>query len=474
MSKSDQDTSKNSDQENRFEFIKEQVIVKKHKRVKKYLFPFILTIFMAIVFGLVAAVTFCIAEPRIYEILHKEKVNKTPITFPTNYPSDEQDDKSDNQNGDKNKDNDENGEDVNNYKGNNGSSIIDNDDKKDPDVPPETVFIEQKIDANIEDYISIYDDIRKVAYSSNQSIVRVSSTMNKKDWFGNPVNKKIESTGIIIADNGRELLILVSLDRIWGASHIQVIISEAHYLEAQIQDYESDINLAVIAINLEDIPSIYMNNLKVAILGESYTMALGTPIIALGSPNGYPISMEVGIITSKGSSAIITDNKLDLFNTNIRDNEYSDGVIVNFKGEVIGIITRTLKEGINDDNNTNIGISKLKSIIERMANGEPRIYCGIKSEELTEEAKKQHDITFGIYVNEVEANSPAFKSGIKIGDIITKIEDNIVASSNNFYNMISNYKSGDVIKVSVKRTSQSSDKEIDIKVTLEEKVDIKK
>lgn len=472
MSKNDQD-NKINDQDKKFEFIKEQVIVKKHKKIKRYLLPLLFNISMAIMFGLIAAVTFCIAEPRLYAILHKEKDDRLPITFPTNYPDDaDNEDDIDDEDDNTNLGNDHMGE-------NNGVNVSNNSEDKDiddiePYTPPEQVIVEQKIRADMEDYTSMYDEIRRVANSANQSIVRVSSTINRKDWFGNPVNKKVETTGIIIANNGKELLILVSLDRIKGASSIHVVISDTHYLEAKMQDYENDINLAVIAIDLEDIPSVYMNNLKVASLGESYTLALGSPILALGNPNGYPISMEVGVITSKGSSAIITDNKLDLFNTNIMDNEYSDGVIVNMKGEVIGIITRAFKEGVNNDINTNIGISKLKNIIERMVNGKPRIYFGIIAQELTDDAKAQHDLALGIYVNEVEANSPAYKAGIKIGDIITKVNDNIVSSLNSFYNMVSNCEPGDEITVNVKRTSQSTDKELDIKVILEEKGNNKK
>ena len=63
----------NVNKENKeFKFIKEQVIPKKRKKLRKWLLPFLMTIFMAIRFGLVAALTFCIAEPKLYKLLHKD------------------------------------------------------------------------------------------------------------------------------------------------------------------------------------------------------------------------------------------------------------------------------------------------------------------------------------------------------------------------------------------------------------------
>jgi S1-C subfamily serine protease len=234
-------------------------------------------------------------------------------------------------------------------------------------------------------------------------------------------------------------------------------------------DYETDLNLAIISVPLADIPEAYRNDIKAATMGESYGLSIGSPIIALGSPNGHTNSMEIGVITSKGSTVGITDNRLELFNTDINDYDSSDGIIVNLKGDVIGVITRTLKEGVNEQLNTVIGISRVKSIIEKMANKEPRIYFGVKTEDLTDTAKQEHHVENGIYVDEVLANSPAFEAGIKNGDIILQIDDENVINSYDFYNNISTNKPDDTIKVKVKRTTSSSEKDMDLEITLEAK-----
>ena len=75
-----------------FEFIKEQVVENKRKKIKKMLKPFLKTFLMAVLFGSVAAVTFCVVEPRLYKYINKQEDRKS-ITFPNDYPDEDNDNK---------------------------------------------------------------------------------------------------------------------------------------------------------------------------------------------------------------------------------------------------------------------------------------------------------------------------------------------------------------------------------------------
>ena len=199
-------------------------------------------------------------------------------------------------------------------------------------------------------------------------------------------------------------------------------------------------------------------------------MLFRSPIIAVGSPNGHPGSVETGIITSRGNHITVTDNRLDLFNTSIYNNDNSDGFIINLNGEVIGIITRNLKDDLNKDLSTALGISKIRLIITKLANQTPRTYFGVRTEDMIELVRAEYEVNHGIYVETVQANSPAFVGGLKNGDIILAIDDNIVVSTNRFYNIISGYDPGSKIKVKVKRTSNTNEKDLILDVILQEKV----
>ncbi len=436
-----------------FEFIKEQVIEKKRKKFKKRVMPLLMTICLAIIFGIVAAVTFVFTEPRLYELLHNDKETKVPTAFPTEYPDKSVVEAEAEKNEDKQT-----------------GALKDNEVIKssNEDQEPDTVIIERPpIDADIDDYRSIYDELRKLSLEVEKSLVTVVSINDETDvWFGTNVELVHETTGLIFHNDGINLLILVSYDRIKDADTIKIQFSDNFTVEAVIQDYEKELNLAMLAVPLESLPVTYLGSLQVAKLGESYTLSIGSPILALGSPNGHTGSMEVGMISGRNSYAYITDNKLDLFNTDISDNPNSDGIIVNMKGEVIGLITRTLKGEQNEGLNTAIGISKIRLILGNMVNKIPRNYVGVKTLDMPEAAKQEYKVDNGIYVNEVIEDSPAFEAGILSGDIILQIDDNSVVNTNSFFNLISTYVPEDEVQIKILRTTGSTQREMDFTLTL--------
>jgi len=441
-----------------FDFIKEHIVVKKKKKYKKWMIPFLMTIIMAILFGIIAAVTFCISEPQFYKLLHKEEETITPVSF----PSDEQEEDTIVDSEGNNDNPDDTGSET--QSGNHDNDTVEDE----PDsvvVDPEPVIVEKTIAADVEDFTKMYDEIKSVCYDANKSLVKVNSIKNDTVWFDDPIETTVVSSGLVIANNTKNLLILVSLDRIKDASSIKIEFAKDITVDAVVHDYDSDTNLAVLAVSLADIPEIFLQSITVATLGESYSISVGNPVIALGSPNGYPQSMEIGWITSKGSTISIIDNKLDLFNTNLEDNENGDGVIVNLKGEVIGLITRTLKENLNENISTVIGISRMKQIIAQMANQSPRIYFGVKAEDMTQTALLSNDALNGIYVTKVEEKSPAYIAGIMSGDIIMKVNDQLIATTSNFNAVILKFKPKDEITVTIKRTTASG-KEMDLNITL--------
>jgi S1-C subfamily serine protease len=435
-----------------FEFIKEQVIEKKRKKIKKRLMPVVMTVCLAILFGLIAAVTFVLAEPRLDKFLHKDEETKTPAEFPTVYPTDQTPATTVTP---VPKDNTEKDIEVD---GDNISKV------------PDTVVIDQRIEADLSDFVSIYGELRKVAYNVNKSLIKVIGTTETEDvWFGTHVELTEETTGLLIHNDNVDLLALVSLDRIRKADRIRVEFSKGFSVDATIRDYETELNLAVISIPIKEIPAGYLENIEIAKLGESFTLVPGSPVLALGSPNGHVGSMEFGIISSGNTVAYITDNQLDLFNTDIDVNEKGDGIIVNTQGEVIGLITRTLKDGVSDSLNICIGISRIKPLLTDMVNNKPRIYFGVKTENMTETTRAEHDIANGIFVNETIEDSPAFEAGIQAGDIILEVEGETILDTSDFYSTLTYRKAGDKISVRLKRTAGSTEKEMTVNVKLEEK-----
>lgn len=431
--------------ENGYSFIQEQIASIKKSRIKRMFFTVIWTIVLACIFGLVAAVVLCISEPTIAKFLGKSP-DKNTVEFPTITPTE--------------------GviaEEPTPTPTPTPTKPLENEDGS---VMPDTIVIEQTILANINDLNNIYTELRKIAKGVNTSIVDVVCTTKAVDLFNSEYEVVKAINGLIVGNNKVDLLILVSLDKIDGTNDIKIKINDNLLIKGRLQDYDKDLNLGIIAVSLASIPDSVEETMLPATLGESYSLIVGTPVIALGSPNGYIDSMELGMITNSGYSHYITDNKVDLFNTDINYNKNGDGVIVNLKGEVIGIITNKLKDDDNEQVNTVVGISKIKKIIDSMVNNTDRTYFGIKGMDMTETVLLETEIENGICVTEVMTESPALDAGVQSGDIITAIDDAAVLSVNAFNTLINSYTPGTEIKVTIIRKVKGESKEIRLSVEL--------
>lgn len=434
--------------ENGYSFIQEQIASKKKGRIKRMCYTVIWTVVLASIFGLVAAVVLCISEPAIAKFLGKSP-NKNTIDFPVVTPT-------------------EGLTEEPTPTPTPTPPVEEEEDEEDEDNPimPETVVIEQTILANMSDLNNIYIELRKIAKEVNTSIVNVVCTTKAVDLFNSEYEVVKSINGLIVGNNKVDFLILVSLDKIDGTNDIKIKVNENLFIKGRLQDYDKELNLGVIAVSLDTIPDSIEETMKPVTLGESYSLIPGTPILALGSPNGYVNSMELGMITSSGYSEYITDNKIDLFNTDINYNENGDGIIVNLKGEVIGIITNKLKDDDNQEVNTAIGISKIKKIIKSMVNNTDRSYFGIKGMDMTETALLEAGIENGICITEVMTESPALDSGLQSGDMITAIDDATVLSVNAFHTLINTYTPGAEVKVTILRKVKGEAKEMKLSVEL--------
>lgn len=443
---------KSNKDSNEYLFIQEQISSKRRSRKVHMLMSLLWTIILACVFAVVAGVVFYLANPFIVKLLGEGGDKKT-VEFPTLTPGAGENTgatatptptpQAEGQGG----------------KDNSG---------KEPSKKPGTVYVETHVAANIKDLNNIYYEIREIASGVNSSIVDIACTSSKIDGLNE--NEKYDvtrnTTGIILANNSVDLLVLVTLDKIKDAKAIQLQINDELSVKAHIQDYDKELNLAVLSVSLEDIPDSFEAGLKPTELGESYSLLVGSPIIALGSPNGYVDSMELGIISGTDYGFYITDNKVDLFTTDISTNENSDGIIINMNGDVIGIITNKLKDEDNGNVSTVIGISKIKKTIQAMVNQTERSYFGVKCMDMSKQELANANLENAIYVTEVESNSPALKAGLQIGDIITAVNTTPISSVSTFNNTITALNPKDTVEVTIKRTIKDKEKEMKLSVVL--------
>ncbi len=433
---------KSQDKDKKFSFIQEQIVPKKAPRTRKFMAVFLMTIFLAVVFGLVARYVFCVSGTLFANLLPEVK-KKDIITFPNNEP---------NENGQGGKD-DKNGNGTTNPEGENDKTIV----------------IENTVEAEVSDFVMMYSKINEIAADVNQSIVTVISAEKSVDLFNNDYELKNTTSGVVIAKDSSYMYILTSNDQFNKAKNTRIIFNDNLSLPGNYHGGDSELNLAIVTVEISELPNTTLKNTKIAKLGESYLLTTGEPVMLLGNPNGYLYSMELGIIASKSTSAYTIDNRIDLIHTDMEDNPNGEGIVVNMKGEIVGIITQKFKYNLDKNINTGIAISRIKPVIEKLVNSEPIPYLGIIGADLAGDIAKGYNISSGIYITEVKSKSPAFDAGLKNGDIILSIGEKNTISVISLNNYLQIYKPDETVELTIIRTTQDSGGEIKVNVKLGKK-----
>ena len=174
--------------------------------------------------------------------------------------------------------------------------------------------------------------------------------------------------------------------------------------------------------------------------------------------------MSYGMISSADYKTAFYDGECDVLATDIVSETRGTGVLFNIDGEVIGLISPTVWND-NDSNAANAyAISDLKSVIEIMANGESVPYIGIYGTTVTAELEKKQGMPSGVYVVDVDPDSPAMEAGIQSGDIICQVGDDSVSSIMTYQSAVLKIKAGG--QVTVRGMRLGADGYVDVKFTV--------
>ena len=333
-----------------------------------------------------------------------------------------------------------------------------------------------------ENYSQMYKALRDYVYNGYEDadgkhvsalshyMVTVRGITSNVDWFDNVQESSNQASGLVVADNGRDLLILVDYTSLQKAESLAVDLDGGSYrVAAELKGLDVNTNLAVVGIELDSIPEDLIETGKVAVanLGSSNGNNLvGTPVIAVGRPMGTSDSIGYGMITSASTQITEPDRNYRLLLTDIDGSKDAEGVLFNLQGQVIGMITGN-KTGSDMLNLINAyGISEIKKIIQKLSNQNAFAYLGVSGVNVTSEAHQDMGVPYGAYVTEVDMDSPAMLAGIQAGDVITVINDNAVASFNSYTTMLMDFTPGETVQLTVMRQAQDEYREMSFSIQL--------
>lgn len=316
------------------------------------------------------------------------------------------------------------------------------------------------------------DTAVSVASSVKPSIVGISVEYSVSSIFNRgSTTAKAEGSGVIISQDGYILTNnhVVNSGSSSSSSYYEIekankvtvkLYNDDTKYEAKIIGTDKQTDLAVIKID--------KNDLKAATLGNSDVVQVGEFCMAVGNALGLGDTVTSGIVSAVNREVTDSDrNTYTAIQTDAAINSgNSGGALVNSKGEVIGINTLKIAGNGVEGVGFAIPINSTKEIYEQLIqyNKVKRPYIGISGIDLDEETARVNRLVVGIYVKTVEDFSAGEKAGIRIGDVITEVEDTKITKMDQLNEIKNKKKIGDTLKLKVYRDG----KDKSITVTLQE------
>ena len=314
-----------------------------------------------------------------------------------------------------------------------------------------TVYITEKKDMTLDDYQVLQNELYQIGNKVNKAVVTVTGVNEGVDIFDSPYEATGQASGLIIAHNKKELLILTEYQVIKDVKSIRVTFINNDTLNAVLKKYDGNTGIAVLSVPVEKIAKETRNQIETAVLGNSLNLRQGKLVVALGSPLGTNFSILTGNITSVTNTITTEDRNYTVFTTNIVANAKGNGVLVNTDGEVIGLFLKSSNIQKEQNTLTAVSISELKDIIELLSNGVSIPYIGIKGSTVTDAISKEYDIPKGVYVKEAVVDSPAMTAGLQTGDVIVAVNKEEVLSMDDYQQILLRLQKGDEVKITANR-----------------------
>ena len=276
--------------------------------------------------------------------------------------------------------------------------------------------------------------------------------------YSRTIPQKGTGSGFIISQEG---YILTNEHVIHKAEKIKVTLSDGRKFTGKLIGSDLDSDIAIVKIDSDDLP--------IVTLGDSDKLRVGEIVVAIGNPYGLQQTVTMGVVSAEGRSIPVEEHTYRNFiQTDAAINPgNSGGPLLNTKGEVVGINTAIIAYAQGIGFAIPINIPK-KNIDELIKLGKVRrSWLGVYIQEVTPEIAEQFGLSEdakGVLVGDVVNDSPAEKSGIERGDIITKVNDEEVDSPGELQDKIRSIEIGKKANIEVVRDG----KEISFVVIIDE------
>lgn len=296
----------------------------------------------------------------------------------------------------------------------------------------------QKKDNYSKSVKSLSDVAKKGKRSVVSLLVLTGATIGNKEF----VSESQSVSGALIADNGQELLILGPTMEVGETQQIQATFCDGKKYRVTEKKSDANLELTIYAVKESQLEEKTAKSIRLAALGSSYEVKKGDTTVLLGMLFGQGDAVGYGVLRSSTEKAERADGTYHILGAELAGFTGGSGIMFNRQGEVIGIICDAAGEDAKEELMHAYAISDIKDVMQFLANGESVPYIGSHATDVSENIAEDRRIPRGIYVDKVEADSPAMRAGIQSGDVLTAIGGTDIENFEQYHELLMEEKEG--------------------------------
>lgn len=312
------------------------------------------------------------------------------------------------------------------------------------------------------------DGMSQIAEEPRRALVRISAAGEDSDLLDDSFLEYGDEEGFVFLKNSEAFYILTVSDQMQEADKFTVTFSDGTVTDGILCKKDLRTGFFVIKVPFTSVDEETQEKIPAAPLVAADDMKQTESVIAIGSPSGDYDSLMGGTITSVTGTLKVADEEYGMLTTDMVGSEEGGGILLNFSGEVAGIIWN------QEEDRTNViravETAQLRPLLESMANGEDICYIGIMGATISSYQSENLDVPRGVYVDAVDEDSPAMTAGIQNGDILHALDGQEVQSMEEYASVLQGLNKGTRTTVNVYRKNPSGGYEdVQLKVTIKEK-----
>lgn len=306
-------------------------------------------------------------------------------------------------------------------------------------------------------------DVSQIVENSMPSAVaitgKVVQSFQMSPFFGGnyETESPVSGSGIIIGQNATELLMVTNAHVVDGVSGLTVTFIDGSTAEAVIKGMKSNKDIAVIAVPLSNLNKETLDKIAIVEIGDSESLKMGQPVIAIGNAMGEGQSSTVGWVSALNRTIVIDGNEYEnLIMTDAAINPgNSGGALLNMDGQLIGINSAKYSDESVEGMGYAIPISAVADIINDLMNREIRSkvaedkigYLGCSGMDIDSAISQTYGWPKGVLITSISNGSPCERSGLLKNDIIVEFDGEDITSFDELRELMEYYAEGETVVV---------------------------